>query len=327
MPDTKGHIELERTIDSITVGIRHRKQAGDIDALARSIEEVGLLQPITITPDGVLVCGWRRLQAVRRLGWATLKVWVRSGISDQLSHLLAQQDENEQRKPLTPLETAELYAEVKRLMAEEGQRRQEASRFGAEGDAGGMNGAEGPTAPRGSGDSRIQASQLITGAQSFARLEQINWMRRVSNDPNQPESIRTFARNMLTEIDNDAPVEPAYKRVRAAVELASTPDPDAPDPDDVKRLGEEALARVRQQDARKGVRALKKKPTGTPFHRSLRSFILMWTELEGWSQLYDPNEFAGPLTVEEWERFERVVAETCDFAERLRVARNALVSA
>ena len=152
-------------------------------------------------------------------------------------------------------------------------------------------------------------------------------MRRVSNDPNQPESIRTFARNMLTEIDNDAPVEPAYKRVRAAVELASTPHPDAPDPNDVKRLGEEALARVRQQDARKGVRALKKKPTGTPFHRSLRSFILMWTELEGWSELYDPNELAGPLTVEEWERFERVVAETVDFAERLRVARNALVSA
>ena len=327
MPETKGHIELERTIDSITVGIRHRKQAGDIAALARSIEEVGLLQPITVTPDGVLVCGWRRLEAVRRLGWTTLKVWVRSGISDQLSHLLAQQDENEQRKPLTQLETAELYDEVKRLMAEEGQRRQEASRFGGEGDSGGMNGAEGPTAPRGSGDSRIQASRLITGTQSFARLEQINWIRRVANDPVQPESIRQFARNMLTEIDNDAPVEPAYKRVRAAVELASTPDPDAAEPDDIKRLGDEALARVRQQDARKGVRALKKKPTATPFHRTLRSFILMWTELEGWSELYDPHELAGPLSVEEWERFERVVTETRDFAERLRDARNALASA
>ncbi len=132
---------------------------------------------------------------------------------------------------------------------------------------------------------------------------------------------------MLTEIDNDAPVEPAYKRVRAAVELASTPDPEAPDPDDVKRLGEEAVARVRQQDARKGVRALKKKPTGTPFHRSLRSFILMWTELEGWSQLYDPHDLAVPLSVEEWERFERVVAETVDFADRLREARNALATA
>ncbi len=327
MSEARGHIELDRTIDSITVGIRHRRDLGDIDALARSIDGVGLLQPITITPDGVLVCGWRRLEAVRRLGWSTLKVWVRSGISDQLSHLLAQQDENEQRKPLTPLETAELYDEVKRLMAEDGQRRQEASRFGGDGDVGGMNGAEGPSTPRGSGDSRVQASRLLTGTQSFARFEQINWIRRVSCDTNQPESIRTFARNMLTEIDNDAPVEPAYKRVRAAVELASTPDPEAVDPDDVKRLGEEALARVRQQDARKGLRALKRKPTGMPFHRTLRSFILMWTELEGWTELYDPGDLAAPLTDDEWERFERVVAETIEFAERLRDARGALVSA
>ena len=83
---------------------------GDLTALMQSIEEVGLLQPITVTPDGVLVCGWRRLEAMRRLGKRTLSVWVRSGISDQLSHLLAQQDENEQRKPLSPVETARLYA-------------------------------------------------------------------------------------------------------------------------------------------------------------------------------------------------------------------------
>ena len=50
-----------------------------------SIERIGLLQPITITPEGVLVCGWRRLEAVRRLGWRSMKVWVRSGISDKLS--------------------------------------------------------------------------------------------------------------------------------------------------------------------------------------------------------------------------------------------------
>ena len=105
MPD-KGHIELERQIDSITVGVRHRRDLGDMTALMKSIEEVGLLQPVTVTPDGVLVCGLRRLEAMRRLGRRTLSVWVRSGISDQLSHLLAQQDENEQRKPLSPVETA-----------------------------------------------------------------------------------------------------------------------------------------------------------------------------------------------------------------------------
>lgn len=66
----KGHIELERQIDSITVGVRHRKDPGDLNALMKSIEEVGLLQPVTITPDGVLICGWRRLEALRRLGGA-----------------------------------------------------------------------------------------------------------------------------------------------------------------------------------------------------------------------------------------------------------------
>jgi ParB family chromosome partitioning protein len=91
MSDSKGHIELERRLDSITVGLRHRKDPGDIEALARSIDEVGMLQPITITPDGVLVCGWRRLEAVRRIGWNTLKLWVRSGISYEISHHLAQQ--------------------------------------------------------------------------------------------------------------------------------------------------------------------------------------------------------------------------------------------
>jgi len=326
VPDSKGHIELERTLDSITVGIRHRKDPGDIDALVRSIDEVGLLQPITVTPNGVLVCGWRRLEAVRRLGWTTLKVWVRSGISDDLSHLLAQQDENEQRKPLTQLEAAHLYAEVKRLMAEEAEERQAASRFGSGQDSSGVNGAEGPTAPRGAGDSRAQASRLITGTQSFARLEQIGWIERVSKDTTRPASVRAFATNMLTEIENGGPVEPAYKRVKAAVELARTPEPETDRGEDLKRLSAEALERVRQNNARKGVRGLKKKPDA-PHHRSLRSFILTWTELEGWSDLYDVSTLAESLSVEEWERFERVAAETSDFAHRLREARLTLASA
>ena len=331
MSDSKGHIELERRLDSITVGLRHRKDPGDIEALARSIDEVGMLQPITITPDGVLVCGWRRLEAVRRLGWNTLKVWVRSGISDELSHLLAQQDENELRKPLTPLETAHLYAEVKRLMAEEAERRQAATRFGGEGDSGGVNGAVGPAAPRGAGDSRAQSSRLITGSQSYNRFEQIGWIERVSKDTSKPPSVRQFAANMLAEIESGGPVEPAYKRVKAAVELASKPTPKPPtesnDEDELARLATEALERVRQDQARKGVRALKRKPTGTPHHRSLRSFILTWTELEGWAELYDVDEIAASLKDDEWERFVRVVEETVAFRDRLDGARHALASA
>lgn len=42
------------------------RQLGDINELAASIDRDGLLQPITITPDGVLVCGVRRLAAIRQ---------------------------------------------------------------------------------------------------------------------------------------------------------------------------------------------------------------------------------------------------------------------
>ena len=85
MSEHDGHIELERRVDSIIVGVRHRQHPEDgIEPLMMSIQKLGLLQPVTITPDGVLVCGARRLEAVKRLGWRTLKVWVRSGISDEL---------------------------------------------------------------------------------------------------------------------------------------------------------------------------------------------------------------------------------------------------
>jgi ParB family chromosome partitioning protein len=322
----KGHIELERQIDSITVGVRHRKDPGDLNALMKSIEEVGLLQPVTITPDGVLICGWRRLEALRRLGRRTLNVWVRSGISDQLSHLLAQQDENEQRKPLSPVETARLYAEIKMLEQEDAQRRMAATQFGGEGRDGGASGSEDSSGP--GGDSRSRASMMITGKQSFQRLEQINWIEAVSEDESHSESVREFASNMLSEIEDGAPVAPAYKRVKAAVELASQPpSPSQEEQDEVARLAAEALKRVQEEENAQRLRALRSKAKRAPKHHSPRSFVLMWSELEGWTTLYDVAELAAALKDDDWARFERVVAETIDLRDQLREARSAAASA
>jgi N6-adenosine-specific RNA methylase IME4 len=47
---------------------------GDLDGLARSIREVGLLHPIVITPSGELIAGCRRLQACKILGWNQVPV-------------------------------------------------------------------------------------------------------------------------------------------------------------------------------------------------------------------------------------------------------------
>jgi ParB family chromosome partitioning protein len=322
----KGRVELERRIDSITVGVRHRKDPGDLNALMKSIEEVGLLQPVTITPDGVLICGWRRLEALRRLGRRTLNVWVRSGISDQLSHLLAQQDENEQRKPLSPVETARLYAEIKVLQDEEAARCKARTQFGSPSRTEESTGAGESPGP--GGDARTRAAQLLTGTDTSQRLERINWIASIAEDESMTESVREFASNMLTEIDNDAPVAPAYKRVKAAVELASSPPPPSQDEqDEVARLAAEALKRVQEEENAQRLRALRSKAKRAPKHHSPRSFVLTWSELEGWTELYDVSELAGALKDEEWARFERVVAETIELRDRLREARTAAASA
>ena len=44
-------------ISAIQVGKRHRKDLGDIRALARSIQEIGLLHPVVIRPDRKLIAG------------------------------------------------------------------------------------------------------------------------------------------------------------------------------------------------------------------------------------------------------------------------------
>ena len=63
-------------ITAIRVGKRHRKDLGDIRSLARSIQEIGLLHPIVIRPDGVLIAGERRLRALKLLGWKKVPVTV-----------------------------------------------------------------------------------------------------------------------------------------------------------------------------------------------------------------------------------------------------------
>jgi ParB family chromosome partitioning protein len=230
------------------------------------------------------------------------------------------------RKPLSPVETARLYEEIKILEKEDAERRQAATRFGSTGDEGGANGGSESLPPHGKTNSI--AAQIVTGTDASQRLDRINWIRSVAEDESLGASVREFAANMLTEIDNDAPVAPAYKRVKAAVELASSPPPPSQDEEDeVARLAAEALKRVQEEENAKRLRALRSKAKRAPKHHSPRSFVLMWSELEGWTALYDIGELAAALKDEDWARFERVVAETIELRDRLREARTAAASA
>ena len=67
---------LRRAIDEIVVGDRHRRDLGDIDGLAASIEDIGLLHPITVDEQSQLLAGARRRAASKRLGWRDIPVNV-----------------------------------------------------------------------------------------------------------------------------------------------------------------------------------------------------------------------------------------------------------
>ncbi|WP_022890219.1 ParB N-terminal domain-containing protein [Agromyces italicus] len=346
---TPGHIELERAIDSIRMGTRHRTDLGDIDALAASIERRGLLQPITVTPDGVLVCGARRLAALRQLGVRKVNVWVRSGISDQLTRLLAEQDDNSLHKPLSPVESAALYREVKALLAEDAQRRQEASRFRTDGENPRSDGAAPGAAPhRGLGDTRRQAAQLVTGRSTYNTLERIGHLQGIAADEDQDEAVRAQAIAALSAIDQGADVKPEFQRLNAYLSLAELEKvaADASQESEVKsaalkwaaelrtaaqavhtaeleELARDALARVKAASKSKRHHPVDRQHAdASPAKFPARGFVYLWSDLKGWWLHYDDAELAAALTDEQWEQFETTLAGTIELASRVRALRS-----
>jgi ParB family transcriptional regulator, chromosome partitioning protein len=108
-------------VNQIQVKNRIRKDYGDIDALAESIKKLGLIQPVTLTPDLVLIAGERRLMAVKSLGQVTIEAKIMP-VEDYEHQLNCEIEENEQRKEFTPSERLEFgrqLEQVERLKAEE----------------------------------------------------------------------------------------------------------------------------------------------------------------------------------------------------------------
>ncbi|KRA63127.1 ParB/RepB/Spo0J family partition protein [Rhizobium sp. Root651] len=102
---------MKVNISDIIIRDRYRKDYGDIEALAESIKNEGLLQPIGITENNVLVFGERRLRACEAyLRWQEIDVRVvnvRSIVEGEFA-------ENEVRKQFTPSERLAIAASVQK---------------------------------------------------------------------------------------------------------------------------------------------------------------------------------------------------------------------
>jgi ParB family chromosome partitioning protein len=96
---------MQVPIESIKVKERVRQEMGDISALAESMKRFGQISPIVISSDKVLIAGGRRLEAARSLGWTNINVVI-AEITDELTMLEYEREENIQRKNFIPSEEA-----------------------------------------------------------------------------------------------------------------------------------------------------------------------------------------------------------------------------
>jgi N6-adenosine-specific RNA methylase IME4/ParB-like chromosome segregation protein Spo0J len=107
-------------IGAIRVGQRHRKDPGDIEALAASIADVGLMHPIVVRPDGTLIAGERRLQAAKLLGCSEIAVTV----LDLVAVVRGEYAENAFRKDFTPSEMVAIADDIEPLEHAQAKQRQ-----------------------------------------------------------------------------------------------------------------------------------------------------------------------------------------------------------
>lgn len=102
---------MKVSISSITVGTRRRQDLGDIDALAASIQQYGILHPIVIDDANRLVAGERRLRACELLGWPEIEVKQLGELTDQELREI-EIEENLRRKDLTDYERSRKVVEL-----------------------------------------------------------------------------------------------------------------------------------------------------------------------------------------------------------------------
>lgn len=335
-------IRVDWAVDAIMVGARHRKDLGDIEALAASIETLGLLQLVTITPEGVLVCGARRLAAIKLLGWRTINVWMRTGLSERLSGLIAERDDNLSHKTYTTMELAQLYEELQTEIAADGARRQQATRFGgSEGDGAGNFPAP-LDEPK--SDTREQAARMLGNQASYKTLEKALVVNQIAADTRYSDQLRQLAVQAGERIAAGEPVDPWFTQLRgrAQTEELALIAADDTQPGLVRKTARDGMALLAslvadhdlsEQETERAARAALHKvlaaqkahtpvpkpakmaipvPVG-PRKKSAKHFIWQWGEMANWPTDYDQTVIATEVPDDKWLKFKATMTASLDF--------------
>lgn len=201
--------ETSVPIESIRMGNPHRRDLGDIEELARSIQDIGLIHPIGLTPDLRILVGRRRLEAFKLLGRTTIPARILTGITDAAAELHAERDENVCRKDMLLSELAALGEALYAVEAEAAKERQRQA--GREHGRGIAQPLQGPTY------SGVGKSAAVVGGalgMSESTYTELRFAHKVATDPELPETERDLGKNALEQMDSGRGVQPTVKELR-----------------------------------------------------------------------------------------------------------------
>jgi N6-adenosine-specific RNA methylase IME4 len=183
-------------VEKIRIGNRHRRDLGNISALADSMAELGLLQPIVVRPDGTLIAGERRLHAAQRLGWTEIPVHV----VDLDAIVRGEFAENACRKDFAPSELVAIGAEVERIERERAKERKA------------HDGRPGKLPERQTGDARDKiAAQLGISGRTYEKAKTV-----VEAAEAEPERFG----KLVEDMDRTGRVNGIFKRLKVARQAA-----------------------------------------------------------------------------------------------------------
>lgn len=118
-------------IDEIIVKDRIRKDTGGMMELINDIKANGLINPVTINTDHVLLAGYRRLTACKALGMEDIPVHMVSTESEE-QDLKIEISENENRKEFTMTERLDYARRLQRIESIKAEQRKQSGQFGSD---------------------------------------------------------------------------------------------------------------------------------------------------------------------------------------------------
>ena len=107
---------IELDINCIEIKYALREQVGELGSLQKSIEKLGLLHPVLVDRDNVLISGSRRVEACRAAGMSAIRAIKLDTTFDSMSALDVLSDENLCRRALTGAELENLIQSKKAML-------------------------------------------------------------------------------------------------------------------------------------------------------------------------------------------------------------------